>query len=75
MAIEWNRPVVTHDGRHGLVLPDDTWNPKKRVAIQRSGHRFAALTDGREVTTWLYNLDGTIDGDRSGDWSLRNIAA
>lgn len=45
---------------------------QRRVAIMGDYQTERARTNRQyeETTTWLYNEDGTIDGDASGDWKL-----
>jgi hypothetical protein len=58
-AVNWSGELRTSDGKVGLLLPAVAHETRRRVAFQRNGHRIAgSLSEGRDVTTWLYSEDG-----------------
>lgn len=78
VTFTWSRKLVTSHAKPRPAID--------RGTDQRSGKRLVQIRGDFEmeclrtnpqyegVTTWYYNQDGTIDGDASGDWRLREAA-
>lgn len=78
MAIDWNAPLQTKDGKFGMLMPAIPFETRRRVAVARNGHRPSSDRNqwsqpGKEVTVWLYPESGVArcDGQPS-DLDLEN---
>lgn len=71
--VDWNKPVVTADGRYGIVLPSEALIPYRRVMIDPSGKRISDASAVKNATVWHYNEDGTLNAEGAA-WHLRNVA-